>query len=230
LMVALLGSNGLAQDREGRLVFCAHGERSIVRLEKNGSRTTLADRFEGKRLNGPNDLVVKSDGSIYFTDLGAGLRGGAARSPDKELDFQGTFRWLPDGTVQLLAKNGANGIALSPDERSLFVTGGGGVMRYDLRPDGSLGEGRLHVDMRGQSLRGNADGIRVDRYGFMFSSGPGGAWIMDAAGKHIGTIFTPQQNADETTTSVAFGDADGKGLYITGVRSVYRIRMKRSAW
>src|SRR5262249_15937860 len=147
LMVALLGSNGLAQDRDGRLVFCTHGERSIARLEKNGSRTTLVDRFEGKRLNGPNDLVVKSDGSIYFTDLGAGLRGGAARSPDKELDFQGTFRWLPDNTVQLIAKNGANGIAFSPDERSLFVTGGGGVMRYDLRPDGMVGEGRLHVDM-----------------------------------------------------------------------------------
>ncbi len=229
LMVALLGSNGLAQDHEGRLVFCTHGNRSIMRLEKDGTRTTLADRYESKRFNGPNDLVVKSDGSIYFTDLGAGLRGGAARSPDKELDFQGTFRWKPDGTVQLIAKNGANGIAFSPDERYLFVTGGGGIMRYELRPDGTPGEGRLHVDMRGQPLRGGADGIRVDRRGYMFSSGPGGAWISDASGKHIGTIYTPDRNATETTTSVAFGDIDGKGLYVTGVRSLYHIRMKSSA-
>jgi gluconolactonase len=230
LMVALLGSNGLAQDREGRLVFCTHGDRSIVRLEKDGTRTTLADRYEGKRFNGPNDLAVKSDGSIYFTDLGAGLRGGAAKSPDKELDFQGTFRWKPDGTVQLIAKNGANGIAFSPDEKYLFVTGGGGIMRYELNLDGTPGEGHLHIDMRRQPLRGNADGIHVDRRGNMFSSGPGGAWIADATGKHIGTIYTPDRNASETTTSVAFGDTDGKGLYITGVRSVYHIRMKSSAW
>jgi gluconolactonase len=230
LMVALLGSNGLARDRDGRLVFCTHGDRSIVRLEQDGQRRTLADRFEGKRFNGPNDLAVKSDGSIYFTDLGAGLRGGAARSPDKELDFQGTFRWRPDGTVQLIAKNGANGIDFSPDERYLFVTGGGGIMRYELRPDGTVGEGRLHVDMRGQPLRGGADGFRVDRRGFIFSSGPGGVWIADAAGRHIGTIYTPDRNAGETTTSVAFGDPDGKGLYITSIRSLYHLRMKSSAW
>jgi gluconolactonase len=230
LMVALLGSNGLAQDREGRLVYCTHGDRSVVRLEKDGKRTTLVDRFEGKRLNGPNDLVVKSDGSIYFTDLGAGLRGGVAKSPDRELDFQGTFRWKPDGTVTLIAKNGANGIAFSPDEHYLFVTGGGGIMRYDLLPDGMVGDGHLHIDMRKQPLRGNADGIRVDKRGFMFSSGPGGAWIADPNGNHIGTIYTPDRNATETTTSVAFGDADGKGLYITGVRSLYHIRMKSSAW
>jgi gluconolactonase len=230
LMVALLGSNGLAQDLEGRLVFCTHGDRSLVRLEKDGTRTTLADRFEGKRLNGPNDLAVKSDGSIYFTDLGAGLRGGVAKSPDRELDFQGTFRWKPDGSLQLIAKNGANGIAFSPDERFLFVTGGGGIMRYVLNADGTPGEGHLHVDMRGQKLRGNADGIRVDRRGYVFSSGPGGAWIADATGKHIGTIFTPDRNATDNATSVAFGDADGKGLYITTLRSLYHIRMGSPAW
>jgi gluconolactonase len=230
LMVAVLGSNGLAQDKEGRLVFCTHGDRSIVRLEKDGKRTTLADRFEGKRFNGPNDLAVKSDGSIYFTDLGAGLRGGAARSPDKELDFQGTFRWKPDGTVTLIAKNGANGIAFSPDEKYLYVTGGGGIQRCDLLPDGMLGECTLHIDMRKQPLRGNADGFRVDRRGNIYSSGPGGAWIADPQGNHIGTIFTPDKNATETTTSVAFGDTDGKGLYITGVRSLYHIRMNTSAW
>jgi gluconolactonase len=230
LMVAVLGSNGLAQDLEGRLVFCTHGDRSVVRLEKDGTRTTLADRYENRRLNGPNDLVVKSDGSIYFTDLGAGLKGGAAASPDKELDFQGTFRWRPGGDLQLIAKNGANGIALSPDERYLFVTGGGGIMRYALNVDGTTGTGQLHIDMRGQKLRGNADGIRVDRRGYVFSSGPGGAWVADAAGKHIGTVFTPDKNATDNATSVAFGDTDGRGLYITTLRSVYRIRMRSSAW
>lgn len=230
IMVALLGSNGLAQDKQGRLVFCTHGDRSIVRLEKDGTRTTLADRFEGKRLNGPNDLAVKSDGSIWFTDYGAGLRGGVAKSPDKELDFQGTFRWTPDGKVTLIAKNGANGIAFSPDEKYLYVTGGGGIMRYEITPDGKLGEGNLHVDMRKQPFRGNADGIRVDKHGNLFSSGPGGAWISDPNGAHIGTIYTPDRNATETTSSVAFGDDDGKGLYITGMRSLYHIRMKSSVW
>jgi gluconolactonase len=230
LMVALLGSNGIATDREGRVVFCTHGERSIVRLEKDGTRTTLAARFEGKRLNGPNDLAVKSDGSIYFTDLGAGLRGGAATSPDKELDFQGTFRWKPDGSVTLIAKNGANGIAFSPDEKYLFVTGGGGILRHELNADGGIGQGTLYVDMRKQPLRGNADGFRVDRRGNIFSSGPGGVWIMDPAGRHIGTVYTPDRNATENTTSVAFGDTDGKGLYITGLRSLYHIRLKASAW
>ncbi|HEV3063623.1 MAG TPA: SMP-30/gluconolactonase/LRE family protein [Vicinamibacterales bacterium] len=230
MMVAVLGSNGLAQDREGRLVFCTHGDRSVVRLEKDGTRTTLADRYENRRLNGPNDLVVKSDGSIYFTDLGAGLKGGAAKSPDRELDFQGTFRWKPGGDLQLVAKNGANGIALSPDERYLFVTGGGGIMRYALKEDGTTGEGQLHLDMRGQKLRGNADGIRVDHRGYLFTSGPGGAWIADATGKHIGTVYTPDKNATDNATSVAFGDIDGKGLYITTLRSVYRIRMRSSAW
>src|SRR5262245_56689900 len=148
LMVAILGSKGPATDREGRLVFCTHGDRSIVRLEKDGKRTTLVDRFEGKKLNGPNDLAVKSDGSIYFTDFGAPLRGGLAKSPDRELDYQATFRWKPDGTVTLIANNGANGIAFSPEEKYLYVTGGGGIQRCDLLADGMLGECKMHIDMR----------------------------------------------------------------------------------
>jgi gluconolactonase len=231
LLVAVLGSNGLAQDREGRLVFCTHGDRSIVRLEPDGRRTVLADRFEGKRFNGPNDLVVRSDGSIYFSDLGAGLRGGPAKSPDRELDFQGLFRWKPDGTVQVASRTLTNGVAFSPDERYLYTSGaGGGITRHEVMPDGTVANGRLHVDMRGQPQRGGADGVRVDRRGNLFSSGPGGVWIATAEGQHIGTIFTPDRNEGDNSTSVAFGDSDGKGLYITTVRSVYHIRMHASAW
>jgi gluconolactonase len=231
LLVAVLGSNGLAQDREGRLVFCTHGDRSIVRLEKNGQRTVLADRFEGKRLNGPNDLAFRADGSLYFSDLGAGLRGGADRSPDRELDFQGLFRLPPGGALQIATRDVSNGIAFSPDDKFAYTTGlGGGITRYDVTADGTLANGRLFVDMRNQPLRGNADGVRVDRRGVLYSSGPGGAWITDPNGKHIGTIYTPDKNKSETTTSVAFGDADGKGLYVTGIRSLYHIRLKRSAW
>ncbi|MGE0394150.1 MAG: SMP-30/gluconolactonase/LRE family protein, partial [Vicinamibacterales bacterium] len=114
LLVALHGSNGLALDREGRVVYCSHGGRSIVRIEKDGTRTTLVDRWEGKRLNGPNDLAVKSDGSIYFSDMGSQLRGGAAKSPDREIDFQGAFRLRPDGTLQVISRTLTNGLAFSP--------------------------------------------------------------------------------------------------------------------
>jgi len=231
LLVALQGSNGLALDREGRVVYCSHGGRAIVRIEKDGTRTTLVDRWEGKRLNGPNDLVVKSDGSIYFSDMGSQLRGGAAKSPDREIDFQGAFRLKPDGTLQVIAKTLTNGLAFSPDETYLYTTGaGGGITRHEVQPDGSIANGRLHVDTRNQALKGGPDGVRVDKYGYLFSSGPGGVWISAPDGTHIGTIYTPDRNANDNTTSVGFGDNDGKGLYITTVRSVYHIRLKRSAW
>jgi len=231
LLVALHGSNGLALDREGRVVYCSHGGRSIVRLEKDGTRTTLVDAWDGKRLNGPNDLTLKSDGSIYFSDMGSQLRGGAAKSPDREIDFQGLFRLRPDGTLQVISRTLTNGLAFSPDEKYLYTTGaGGGITRHEVQPDGSIANGALHVDMRNQPRKGNADGVRVDKDGYIFSSGPGGAWISAPDGTHIGTIYTPDKNATDNATSVAFGDADGKGLYITTVRSVYHIRMKRSAW
>lgn len=231
LLVALHGSNGLTLDREGRVVYCSHGGRSIVRIEKDGTRTTLVDKWEGKRLNGPNDLTMKSDGSIYFSDMGSQLRGGAAKSPDREIDFQGLFRLRPDGTLQVISRTLTNGLAFSPDEKYLYTTGaGGGITRHEVQPDGSIANGALHVDMRNQPHKGNADGVRVDKDGYLFSSGPGGAWISAPDGTHIGTIYTPDKSATDNATSVAFGDADGKGLYITTVRSVYHIRMKRSAW
>ena len=223
LIVALLGTNGLALDLDGRLVFCAHGDRALGRMEADGTRTILADRFEGKRFNGPNDLVVKSDGSIYFTDPGAPLVGGFANSPDRELDFQGVFRWTPDGAVQLISRDTSNGIVFSPDEAHLYVTGGGGVTRFDVMPDGSVTNGQVHVQ------RG-ADGLRVDAHGYLYGAGGrSGVWIASPDGDVLGVIRTPDM-ASASITNIAFGDADGKGLYIVTLRSVFHIRLERSAW
>ena len=222
LMVALLGTNGLDVDLDGRLVFCAHGDRALGRMEADGTRTILADRFEGKRFNGPNDLVVKSDGSIYFTDLGAPLLGGFANSPDRELDFRGVFRWTSDGAVQLISRDLGNGIAFSPDEAHLYVTGAG-VTRFDVMPDGSVTNGQVHVQ------RG-ADGVRVDAHGFLYGGGGrSGVWIASPDGNVLGVIRTPDM-ASDPITNIAFGDADGKGLYICTVRSLFHVRLERSAW
>ncbi len=222
LIVALLGTNGLDVDLDGRLVFCAHGDRALGRMEADGTRTILADRFEGKRFNGPNDLVVKSDGSIYFTDPGAPLVGGFANSPDRELDFRGVFRWTPDGAVQLISRDGGNGIAFSPDEAHLYVTGAG-VTRFDVMPDGSVTNGQVHVQ------RG-ADGLRVDAHGYLYGAGGrSGVWIASPDGDVLGVIRTPDMPS-AVITNIAFGDADGKGLYIITLRSVFHIRLERSAW
>lgn len=223
LIVALLGSNGINLDQNGRLVFCAHGDRALVRLETDGTRTILADRFEGKRFNGPNDLVVKSDGSIYFTDLGAPLTGSFTNSPDRELDFRGVFRWKPDGTVQLISRDLANGIVFSPNEEYLYVTGPGGVTKFDVASDGSVSNGRIHVD------RG-ADGLRVDKRGYLYGAGGGtGVWIANPDGKVIGNIRIPGMETN-IITNINFGDTDGKGLYICALRSVFHIRLEQSAW
>jgi gluconolactonase len=220
LQVILLGSNGLTLDRQGRVVFCAHGDRAIVRLEKDGTRTTLADRYEGKRLNSPNDLVMRSDGALYFTDPSFGLRG-VEKSPLKELSFNGVFL-LKDGKLQLLDKDpqGAapNGIAFSPDERYLYVGGGRRITRYQAHPDGSITNGQVFVDMSADKAAGGADGMKVDRNGNVYSTGPGGVWIISPEGKHLGTILVPAAN-------LAFGDADSKTLYLTARRDLYRIRV-----
>ena len=222
LMVALLGTNGLDVDLDGRLVFAAHGDRALGRMEADGTRTILADRFEGKRFNGPNDVVVKSDGSIYFTDLGAPLLGGFANSPDRELDFRGVFRWMADGAVQLISRDLGNGIAFSPDEAHLYVTGAG-VTRFDVLPDGSVTNGQVFVQ------RG-ADGVRVDAQGNLYGGGGrNGVWIASPDGTVLGVIRTPEMTTD-SITSVAFGDADGKGLYICTVRSLFHVRLERSVW
>ena len=214
LFIMNFGSNGLAQDPEGRIVFTAQGDRAIVRLEKDGSRTILADRYEGKRLNRPNDMAIRSDGAVYFTDPHAD------NSPVMELDFSAVFL-VKDGKVQLLDKDyRPNGIALSPDEKYLYVNSGQKIMRYDVRPDGTVANRQEFMDMSADKTPGGADGMKVDSKGNVYCTGPGGLWIISPEGKHLGTIVLP-----DNPTNMAFGDADYKTLYITARKSLCRIRL-----
>ena len=218
------GSNGLAIDREGRLTIDEHGNRRVTRLEKNGVLTVLADRYEGRRLNSPNDLVYKSDGSLYFTDPPFGLPK-AFDDARKELPFSGVFR-VANGKLDLVARDlsGPNGLAFSPDEKFLYVTNWDTthkvVMRYDVLGTGSLANGHVFIDMTTAPGEEALDGMKVDRAGNLFVSGPGGVWIISAEGRHLGTIRAP-----ELPANMAWGDADGRTLYMTGRTSVYRIRL-----
>jgi gluconolactonase len=220
------GSNGLALDPEGRLTINEHGNRRVTRLEKTGALTVLADRFEGKRFNSPNDLVYKSDGSLYFTDPSFGLPR-FSEDPRKELTFNGVFR-LANGRLQLLSTDlaGPNGLAFSPDEKHLYVGNWDErkkvVMRYDVAADGSLTNGRVFFDMTGAPGDDAIDGVKVDRLGNLYVSGPGGLWILSPAGTHLGTIVTP-----EHPHNFAWGD-DGRSLYLTARSTLYRIRLQVS--
>jgi len=222
LHIVVFGSNGLALDPQGRLVMATHGNRTIERLEKNGTRTVLADRYDGKRLNSPNDVVVKSNGSIYFTDPPGGLRG-ADKSPAKELPYSGVFL-VKDGRVQLLVDDPAgrpNGLAFTPDEKFLYVNGLRKIVRYEVRPDDTVGNGQLFADMTADPAAGNTDGMKVDQRGNVYCTGPGGLWIFSPAGRHLGTIRLPEQPAN-----LAFGDADRRTIYVTARQGLYKIRVK----
>jgi gluconolactonase len=224
LNVFHVGPTGLALDRQGRLIVAATGDRTLVRVEKDGTRTVLADRYDGKRLNSPIESVIKSNGAIYFTDGTAGLRN-RTNDATKELPFEGVYL-VKDGKVQLLDReHGINpgGIALSPDERVLYVAGSRKVLRYDVRPDDTIANGRIFVDMTGQQGATPSlprVGVKTDRKGHLYCSGPGGVWILSPEGTHLGTIRTP-----EAAASHAFGDADGRTLYIATRRSLYRVRV-----
>jgi gluconolactonase len=222
-VITLLGSNGVTLDRQGRVVFCAHGDRDVVRIEKDGKRTVLADRFEGKRLNSPNDLVFKSDGALYFTDPSAGLRK-RDDDPKKELPFNGVYL-LKDGKLQLLEKTFAtpNGIAFAPGEKYLYVndTTRKLIMRYEVRPDDTIANGKVFIDMSADTAAGVPDGMKVDQKGNVYCTGPGGFWIMSPEGKHLGTVKTP-----ELPANLAWGDGDGKTLYLTARTGLYRIHLK----
>jgi gluconolactonase len=218
------GSNGLAIDGDGRLTILEHGNRRVTRLEKNGTLTVLADRYEGRRLNSPNDLVYRSDGALYFTDPPFGLPK-AFGDPRKELPYSGVFR-LADGHLSLVANelSGPNGIAFSPDERFLYVTNWDAahkvVMRYEVNDDGSLTRGRVFFDMTPAAGDEALDGMKVDPAGNLFVSGPGGVWVLSADGRHLGTIRMP-----ELPANMAWGDADGRTLYFTARTGVYRMRL-----
>jgi gluconolactonase len=221
-MVNLIGSNGITIDRQGRIVYCAHGDRQVVRLEKNGKRTVLATRYEGKRLNSPNDLVFKSDGSLYFTDPPAGLRQ-QDKDPKKELPFNGVYR-LAKGKLTLLAKDFTrpNGIAFSPDEKYLYVndTTRKIIMRYEMQPDGGVKNGQIITDMNSDPAPGAPDGMKVDQKGNIYCTGPQGFWIMSPEGKHLATVKTKQLPAN-----LNWGDADAKTLYLTARTGLYRIHL-----
>lgn len=218
------GSNGLGVDAEGRLVLCQHGERRVARLEKDGSFTPLADNYEGKRFNSPNDLTIGSDGTIYFTDPPYGLKGGTP-----ELDFHGVYSVHPSkpNVVTLLVRDvkWPNGIDLSPDQKTLYLAVSDKedtrIMAYDLA-DGAARNGR--VVFNAQSLKtaerkGGCDGMKVDTNGNLWTTGPGGVLVLNKDGQHLGTILTGQ-----ATANCAFGGADRGTLYITADMFLLRVK------
>jgi gluconolactonase len=218
------GSNGLTFDQEGRLTINQHGNRRVVRLESDGQLTVLADKFDGKRLNSPNDLVYRSDGTLYFTDPPFGLPK-FFNDPRKELPFSGVFA-AKDGKVTLASKDltGPNGLAFSPDEKFFYVDNWDDhkkiVMRYEMQPDGTLKNGKLFFDMTSAGTEDALDGMKVDKAGNLYVSGPGGLWILSPEGEHLGTIIPPKHPHNFT-----WGDADGKTLYLCARSGLYRMRL-----
>lgn len=222
-----LGSNGLTFDANDRLVMADHGNRQIARLNDSiFTKTTLADRYEGKRFNSPNDLVYHANGDLYFTDPPYGLDGNND-SRAKELPFNGVYRLKPSGELTLLTKELSfpNGIAISPDGRTLYVAVSARKplwMAYDIQPDGTIAHGRVFFDpapLIAEGRTGAPDGMKVDRQGNLFATGPGGVLVISPAGRHLGTILT-----GERTANVAFGD-DGSTLYMTADKKLLRIRV-----
>ncbi len=219
------GSNGLTLDAEGRLSINEHGRRRVVRLERNGLITVLADNYEGERLNSPNDLVYKSDGTLYFTDPPFGLPK-VFDDKRKELRYSGVYR-VVNGHADLLIRDltGPNGLAFSPDERFLYVSNWDEqrkvIMRYPVYTDGALGDGIVFVDATRSDPGEQAwDGVKVDREGNVYAAGPGGIWIVAPDGTHLGTISAP-----ETPANLAWGDEDARTLYMTARTALYRIRL-----
>ena len=221
------GSNGLALDKDGKLILCQHGDRRISRLVE-GKFVTLADKYDGKRLNSPNDLVYKSNGDLYFTDPPYGLPG-QMKDPKKELDYQGVYRLDTKGKLTLLTKEMTrpNGIAFSPDEKTLYVANSDPEIAiwkaFPVKEDGTLGEGKVLFDTTAwvkEKKPGLPDGMKVDASGNIFATGPGGVLVMDKTGKLLGILAT-----GVPTANCGFGD-DGSTLYITADKNLVRVKTK----
>ncbi len=215
------GSNGLAFSPDGLLTICQHGNRRVLRVNPHGDTTVIADSYEGKRLNSPNDLVYRSDGTLFFTDPPFGL----ASPDDAELDFSGVFA-ARDGEVRLVTDElrGPNGLAFSPDERWLYVGNWDFERVVVMRYDAETGEGSVFYDMTGAPGEDAIDGLKVDGDGNLYVCGPGGIWVLSPDGRHLGTLRLP-----EAPHNLAWGDDDGRTLYITALTSVYRLRLLKGA-
>ncbi len=219
----LIGSNGNALDPQGRLIIAGWASRKIEAVDlKTGKRTTLTDRVDGKRLGGPNDVEVKKNGTIYFTDGVGGMRG-RGEDPSRELFKNGAFM-IKDGRVSFQTEDipGANGLVLSPDERVLYVNGGPSktIMRYDVKSDDTLTNGRLFVDLSTDKTPGITDGMKVDSKGNLWTSCCGGIWVLSPEGKKLGFIRAP-----ELVANLTFGDPDLKTLYVAARMGLYKMRV-----
>lgn len=218
------GSNGLAVDAKGNLILCQHGERRIARLEKDGSFTSLADKFEGKRFNSPNDIVIAKSGTMFFTDPPYGMKKGT--QPDAP--YHGIYRLDEDGKVSLIIEDirWPNGIALSPDEKTLYIAvsdkDDNRVMAYDLQADGSVKNGRVFFaaqPLRSAERKGGCDGMKVDSLGNIWTTGPGGVLIINPEGKHIGSILT-----GVPTGNCAWGGPEKDIMYVTADMFLLRVK------
>lgn len=218
-----VGPNGMTAGKDGAVLLCQHGNRRIVRIASDMKVTTLVDKFGGKKLNSPNDLVFRSDGSLYFTDPPYGLPK-QDDDPAKELKFNGVYR-LAGGKLQLVIKDltRPNGIAFSPDEKTLYVANSDPErklwMRYDVAANGSVSNGKVFADATAEKEDGLPDGMKVDSLGNIYATGPGGVWVFSPEGKHLGTIKPP-----ETPANCGWGE-DGKSLYLTARTGLYRIKL-----
>jgi gluconolactonase len=221
------GSNGLLLDPKGRLILCEHGDRRVTRLEKNGKKTVLADKYMGKRLNSPNDAVFHSNGDLYFTDPPYGLEK-VWDDPARELDFCGIYRVSTDGKLTLLSKEMSrpNGIAFSLDEKTLYVANSDPEkavwMAFPVKKDGTLGKGKVFFDAGEwvkEKKKGLPDGMKIDEHGNLFATGPGGVHVFSPKGEHLGSIDT-----GVATANCAFGGEDGSVLYIAADKSLARIQ------